>query len=123
MGILELKNFTPVLFIMTDDYFLEIQLRSFYSLYSFYSSETSIVFELQEGSDFPGSFLGPGGPCKPNWDIGIWVIFPRILGYYLFQIGILGYSKPNLGYWDIALMSISGTSEPYKIWDIGIWAL
>ncbi len=48
------------------------------------------------------------GPCKPNWDIGIWAIFPGILGYYLFQIGILGYSQPNLGYWDIALMPISG---------------
>ncbi len=44
----------------------------------------------------------------PVSQIGIWVIFPGILGYYLFQIGILGYSKPNLGYWDIALMSISG---------------
>ncbi len=48
------------------------------------------------------------GPCKPNWDIRIWVFFPGILGYYLFQIGILGYSQPNLGYWDTALMSVSG---------------
>ncbi len=45
------------------------------------------------------------GPCKPNWDIGIWVIFPGILGYYLFQIGILGYSLQDLGYQDIDLMS------------------
>ena len=48
------------------------------------------------------------GGCKPIWDIAILVIFPGILGYCLSQIGILGYSYPNLGYWDIALMSISG---------------
>ena len=35
------------------------------------------------------------GGSQPNWDIGILVIFPKMLGYSLSLIGILGYSQPN----------------------------
>ncbi len=58
--------------------------------------------------------------------IGILVLFPGILGYCLSKIGILGYSKPNLGYWDIALMSISGQillGIQVSLTRFGIWAL
>ncbi len=41
------------------------------------------------------------GGCKANWDIGIWVIFSGILGYYLSEIGILGYP---CGIWDIGIL-------------------
>ncbi len=36
------------------------------------------------------------GVCEPNWDIGILVIFSGILGYYLSQIGILGYPHQRI---------------------------
>ncbi len=60
----------------------------------------------------------PIGPCKPNWDIGIWVIFPGILPLsnwdiqsQIWDIGILLWcpflvkyclwALQGLGYWDL----------------------
>ena len=70
------------------------------------------------------------GGCKPNWDIGIWVIFPGILplsnwdiGILLAKFGILGYrsdvyfcrdrwASQDLGYWDLGPMKLG-------YWDMG----
>ncbi len=66
-------------------------------------------------SSFPAS-LTTLGNCKPNWHIGIWVIFTGILGYYLFQIGILGHSLQDLGY-RFNTRPLSSNNLGY--WDMG----
>ena len=57
---------------------------------------------LEQQIDEPLShLLQVVGRCKPLWDIGIWIIFSGILGYYLSEIGIFGYP---CGIWDIGIL-------------------
>ncbi len=97
----QVMEWTSAMLISTKTNLYHHSIKTCRSTHDFVDCLTVMLGASCKHSNLPPSFSSYRG-CKPNRDIGTF-----FLGYCPSQIGIF-IVKLILGYWDIALMSISG---------------